>query len=288
MPNDDFVPALTPPQGPIESALWFAFAGGNVLLAQRPAAAPGVPPDPRALAIPQLRDLAELGLHPERTIYLGALAGVPCFAADLPESTDAPAGHQLVSLFVAYRTLPIENIQLAGRAAQLLHFERTWRYCPACATALEPRGTDRARRCPRCERDYYPPVSPAVIVLVHDGRRALLTRQARFPAGMYTTVAGFLEPGETLEQCVAREVLEETGVSVRDVRYFGSQPWPFPHQVMVGFIARYASGELVVDTTELEDARWFELDALPALPPRVSIARALIEAWRAEQDAAGP
>lgn len=108
-----------------------------------------------------------------------------------------------------------------------------------------------------------------------------MTRQARFPAGMYGLVAGFVEPGETLEACVAREVHEETGVDIADIAYFGSQPWPFPHQIMVGFTARYTGGELRVDTRELEDARWFHRDALPLLPPPLSIARKLIDAWLA-------
>src|SRR5207247_4608684 len=132
-----------------------------------------------------------------------------------------------------------------------------------------------------CAATYYPRISPAAIVLVHDGPRVLLARPKHFPE-WYALIAGFLETGETLEECAAREVREETGVLVDQVVYQGSQPWPFPHQVMIGFRARYAGGDIVVDTTELDDARWFDVTSLPPLPPPVSIARAMIDAWAAE------
>jgi NAD+ diphosphatase len=118
-----------------------------------------------------------------------------------------------------------------------------------------------------------------MIVRVARGDSILMTRQARFPPGMYGLVAGFMEPGESLEGCVAREVLEETGVRVRNIRYFGSQPWPFPHQVMIGFTADHAGGEIVVDTSELEEAAWFDRGNMPMLPPPFSIARKLVDDW---------
>ena len=141
----------------------------------------------------------------------------------------------------------------------------------------QPVATERARRCGACGHVVYPRVSPCIIVLVHDGPRMLLTRQASWPVGRYGLVAGFVEAGEALEACVRREVAEETGLDVDEVTYLGSQPWPFPHQLMVGFFARYAGGEVALRDGELEDARWFEAGSLPALPPRLSIARSLIE-----------
>lgn len=175
-------------------------------------------------------------------------------------------------------------LERAFLASQLAHFDSTTRFCGKCGEPTRwkaDHGDAHVKVCPRCEREIYPSIAPCAIVCVADGDRVLLTRKSIFPGGFYGLVAGFLEPAETLEQCAAREVMEETGVRVRDVRYFGSQPWPFPSQLMVGFDATYDGGDVVVDTTELEDARWFHRDSLPKLPPPQSIARRLIEAWRA-------
>jgi NAD+ diphosphatase len=131
---------------------------------------------------------------------------------------------------------------------------------------------------------FYPRLSPAVIVLVKRGDRILLARSPGFPPGMYSVLAGFVEPGESIEEAISREVCEEVGVEVENVRYFGSQPWPFPHSLMIGFTADYAGGELRVEPDEIEDAGWFEADDLPAVPPRISIARAMIDAFVAQRD----
>src|SRR5262249_48683327 len=154
-------------------------------------------------------------------------------------------------------------------------WDRGYQFCPECAAPLALAPRERAKRCEACKKDYFPRISPCTITLVHDGPRILMTREARFPPGFYGLVAGFVEAGETLEACVAREIAEETGVTAETPIYFGSQPWPFPHQIMIGFMAKYAGGEIVIDKKELEDAQWFHVDALPLLPPRISIARAL-------------
>jgi NAD+ diphosphatase len=260
-----FVPALTPP-GEVREACWFAFRRDELL----------VRIDGAAAIVPRGPDCPTPTL---RRQYLGALDGTPCFSAELDASTEPPSGFTFSGLRGLYGRLSPETLEVAGLASQIAHWDRTHQRCGACGGATYVKPSDRARRCDACDLDVYPRVHPAIIVLVHDGDRVLMTRQPRFPRGMYGLVAGFVEPGETLEQCVRREVLEETGVRVDQVRYFGSQPWPFPHQMMVGFFARYTSGELVVDRDELEDAQWFARDRLPSLPPRVSIARALIEAW---------
>jgi NAD+ diphosphatase len=187
----------------------------------------------------------------------------------------------LRSLFGVWDQAVMERAFLAS---QLAHFDMTSAFCGQCGSATEWKaGLEgvHVKFCARCDREIYPTIAPCAIVCVSDGDRVLLTRKAIFPGGFYGLVAGFLEPAETLEACAAREVLEETGVRVRDVRYFGSQPWPFPSQLMVGFTATYDGGDVVVDTTELEDARWFHRDDLPRLPPKESIARQLIEAWKA-------
>lgn len=174
------------------------------------------------------------------------------------------------------------QLALALVAQQYGHFVRTHRFCGICGDRTVAKVGEHAMRCERCARDIYPHVAPCMITLVHDGPRILLSRAPRFPKGMYGLSAGFVEPGETLEQCVHREVREETALSVKNLKYRGSQPWPMPSQLMVGFSAEYAGGDLVVDTNELEEAAWFNVDALPALPPPVSIARHLIDAYVAE------
>ena len=208
--------------------------------------------------------------------YLGRLNGRGAFGAAFPG--DAPAGFAFKRLRTLYGQLLDEQFALAGYAYQIVEWDRTHRYCGHCAAATEPHPTERARRCPACGLTAYPRLAPAVIVLVRRGSELLLARSPHFPAGMYSAVAGFVEIGETLEEAVRREVREEVGVDVGNVRYFGSQPWPFPHSLMVGFTADLTGGELQVDGVEIEDAKWFRPDALPDIPGNISIARALIDA----------
>jgi NAD+ diphosphatase len=252
-----FIPSVTPPAD-ARGAAWLYFHGNSVLVDDRGAlhAAPDA-----------------LGLYPRQTIYLGTLGGRPCFAAELEQDWQ---GAGFVSLRTAFMTIGSDLLGVLSAAAELIHFEQTHRYCGRCGGPLISQALDRAKRCPACGVDCYPRIAPAVIVLVHDGRRLLLTRAGDRP--FWALVAGFLEPGETLEQCAAREVREETGVAIDDLRYFGSQAWPFPSQVMIGFDARYAGGEVVVDRNELDEAEWFDVDALPPLPFKLSIARQLIDA----------
>ena len=250
---------------------WFAYRGGDLLVRD--------PGGRQPVEVPVAATLEALGVRPVRVQPIGQLDGRPCCAAELAADADAPEGHAYFSLRRLYGRVDEEIFEAAGMAFQVQYWDRTHQFCGTCGGPLELRKDERAKRCEPCEHDYFPKVTPATIVLVDDGPRVLMTRQARFPAGMYGLVAGFVEPGEGLEACVAREVLEETGLEVADVAYFGSQPWPFPHQIMIGFTARYAGGELRVDTTELEDARWFHRDAMPMLPPPISIARQLVDAW---------
>jgi NAD+ diphosphatase len=210
--------------------------------------------------------------------FLGTLDGLPCAAVD-EEGAGAEAG------FVGLRRLWAEVEEqvwvIAGRAVQIVAWDRAHRFCGRCAQPTEPLAEERARRCPHCRLVVYPRLAPAVIVLVErpDGK-ALLARNASFPEPMYSCIAGFVEPGETLEEAVRREVREEVGIELCDIRYFSSQPWPFPHSLMIGFVAKYASGDLCPDGLEIADAAWFSATDLPRLPGEISIARALIDAWR--------
>jgi NAD+ diphosphatase len=160
-----------------------------------------------------------------------------------------------------------------------VEWARTSRYCGRCGTATELAPHERAAHCPACGLNAYPRIAPAVIVIVENGDRILLARGAAFPPGMFSALAGFAEPGEPLAETVRREIREEVGIEVRDVRYFDSQPWPFPHSLMIGFFATYAGGELTPDGVEIVEADWFGADGLPNVPPPLSIARRLIDDW---------
>ena len=208
-------------------------------------------------------------------LHLGDLDGEPCFARILdggppPDAIATP----LRQLFGA---LTDEEFAIAGRALGLTAWDRDHRHCGRCGAATERSPKERVRTGVACGHTAYPRLSPAVIVLVERDGRCLLARNARTRMPFFSTLAGFVEVGETLEECVAREVREEAGIELADIRYFGSQPWPFSGSLMVGFTARWARGELVGDPTEILDAAWFAPDALPVVPPRLSIARALID-----------
>jgi NAD+ diphosphatase len=166
---------------------------------------------------------------------------------------------------------------IAARAFQVVEWDRTHRFCGRCGTPTRDKAGERARQCPACGYVAYPRVSPAMMVLVTREREVLLARANRFPGAMYSALAGFVEPGETIEDCIHREVREEVGVDVTDLRYFASQSWSFPHSLMIAYTARYAGGELKPDPAEIADVRWFGVDALPDLPSTVSIARRLID-----------
>ncbi len=256
-------------------AFWFVFRGNELLVRRAPEGGP-------TLAPVRATSLAEVGIQPLRAQILGTLDGRPCFSGEVGPDVAVPEHHSFEGLRSLFGRMDRASMEAAGTAFQIKEWDRTHQHCGACGGPTVDVPKQRAKRCAACKLDFYPRVSPALIVLVHDGPRVLLARQPGFPQGMFALVAGFLEAGETLEACAAREVLEETGIVIDDLRYFGSQPWPFPHQVMVGFFARAVGGELKIDRDELEDAAWFDRDNMPALPPRVSISRQLIDAWLAE------
>jgi NAD+ diphosphatase len=213
-------------------------------------------------------------------LYLGTLGGRPCHAAALasPEAQVAPPFARVPARQLFDR-LDAEHLAAVGQAMAVVEWNTMHRYCGRCAGETELRAEERVRRCPRCDAHFHPRIAPAVIVLVTRGRQMLLARNVRFPPGRFSAVAGFAEPGESLEQAARREVREEVGVELAELRYFGSQPWPFGHSLMIGFVAEHAGGDVRVDGDEIVEADWFSADRLPELPPKVSIARQLIDAF---------
>jgi NAD+ diphosphatase len=223
---------------------------------------------------------------PGEGLFLGVLDGRWCYAVDVRDDPSVDLG-LFTDLRALWGTLDETTWTVAGRAAQLVDWQRTHRFCGQCATATEPSRGERARRCPRCGLVAFPRLAPAVITLIEreDGR-VLLARNPNFPAPFFSLLAGFVEPGETLEEAVARETFEEVGIAIGDVTYWGSQPWPFPHSLMVGFTAAYVTGDLVLQPEEIAEAAWFGPDELPMTPPTMSIAGRMIEDWVARSRAA--
>jgi len=214
-----------------------------------------------------------------RVQRLGELDGLPCYAVDLPGDAAAPAG----AVFVDPKPQLDRLTQCAGsmlaRALEIAEWDRSHRFCGACGAPTVQRGAAIARVCTNeaCRREHFPRVSPVVIVAVERGEEILLGRSHHFPPGLYSVLAGFVDAGESAEEAAHREIFEETRLQIGDLRYFASQPWPFPHSLMLGYQARYVSGEIVCAPDEIEDAAFFRFDRLPsAFPLRATVAHWLI------------
>jgi NAD+ diphosphatase len=211
--------------------------------------------------------------------YLGHRGSVPRYVIEVPGNLPLPEGVVYSGIRELAGLIPDEELATAGLAVQLTDYDRTTRFCGRCGTATEPARTERAKVCPSCHQVTYPRLSPAVIVLVKNNNSVLMVRGKKAPPGRYSLVAGFIEPGETIEHAVHREVREETGVAIKNIRYCSSEPWPFPNSLMLGFVADYEGGEIAPDGIEVESAAWFDRNHLPDLPPKLSITRALIDNW---------
>ena len=213
-------------------------------------------------------------------ICLGTCDGVAHWVLSLPKEAPLPPGYHAETIIPMRGTkLPDAMLTLGGMAAQLVWWESTSGFCPRCGQATTRIAGEWGKKCDGCGYEHYPHLHPCTITLVRDTprQRVLLARKAEWAPGRYALVAGFVDNGESLEGCVRREVMEEVGVEVGEIRYVGSQNWPFPSQLMCGFVAEYAGGDVKVDTTELEDARWFPWDQLPIRPSRHSIAGYIIQ-----------
>jgi len=279
---EGFAPAHVLPAALSAGTIAFAFRGDKVLVSG--SGTQGEAP-PR---LPAWGELPALGLA-GTPHYLGALDGVDCVAVGLPDNAAEPPGWRYAGLRSLFFVLPDALLALAARSCQIVEWDATHRFCGRCGTATIDKAGERAKECPACGLVAYPRVSPAMMVLVTRGSEVLLARAHRFPPAMFSALAGFVEPGETIEDCIRREVREEVGVEVGKLDYFASQSWAFPHSLMIAFTAEYAGGDVRPDDTEIAEARWFAFDAVPKLPPSVSIARRLIDATvsRLAKDAAG-
>lgn len=217
------------------------------------------------------------GFEDDQGCYFGQWQGKPCRFAEISGDQQIPEGLTALNLLDENPRLPIDLLSLGGMVRMIIHWEKRSRYCGSCGQLTEWLPESWGRACPECRNHNFPSIHPCAIVLVTRPGEVLLTRKPNWAPNRYSLVAGFQDFGESLEETAIREISEETGVVADNVRYVGSQSWPFPSQVMVGFVADYASGDVQVDETELDDARWFPVDDLPKLPPKRSIARYILD-----------
>jgi NAD+ diphosphatase len=266
-----FISSSLPPAVLPDTAWWFIFKKDEILLSD----------SGKGPCIPLISGPEALQVDPVRTQYLGLLDDRPCYAAEIGAQEGVIEGVTFQPLRALFGTIPDDLFNVAFRAAMILHWDKTQQFCGQCGGKTRPSGTERAKVCGVCGATSYPRISPAIIVAVINDRSILLAHSNRFTHDFYSVLAGFVEPGETLEECVAREVKEEVGIDIRNIRYFGSQPWPFPDSLMIGFIADYAGGEITVDNHEVCEARWFTASNLPKIPGKISISRQLID-WFVE------
>jgi NAD+ diphosphatase len=275
--NWRFISQIQEPEGHNAPCYWFFFQNDKL----------AVLPDASGVQIPVAVDPSELGISPLRRQFLGYVEQegqrVACFSAEVDAAVALGDGWTVDNLRNLYPVLGDAWFQLAGRAVQIVDWDRTHQFCGRCGAPMVAVPNERAKRCTECGLSNYPRLSPAIIIAVtreiEGEKRILLARNHRFPAGRYSVLAGFVEPGESLEECAAREVMEEVGIAIDNIRYFGSQPWPFPNSLMLGFTADYAGGDFHLEEAEIAEAGWFSVHNLPNLPQKPSIARRLIDAF---------
>lgn len=264
---DDFEPGFVLSEAPAEPGWWFVFAGNDLLVC----------PTAAGVELPAPSDWPPAGWPVIRQLYLGLLRGRPCHAVEVV-GADTPPGLVFESLRGLWTRLDEGLLGVAGQALQLIEWDRSHQFCGRCGTPTQRHDDERARHCGACGLTAYPRLSPVIMVRVERAGRILLARAPRYAPGVYSLLAGFVEAGETLEQAIHREVGEEVGIRVRNLRYVASQSWPFPHSLMIAFTADHVGGEIRVDGREILDARWFAPDELPGLPSPMSMA------WRLIQD----
>jgi NAD+ diphosphatase len=265
-----YVPLLHPPEKLDGPALWFAFRDGHLAILQ------GGDEGKGECMLPVCGELSEIGLVSETRHYLGLYDNQHCFVAELAPDASLPPSVEMQGLRTLFGSLDESLAVLAGRAYQIKEWDRNHRFCGRCGGPTVQRSDERARVCRACRRTTYPPISPAIMVLILRGREMLLLRRKGADATRFSALAGFVEPGEELEDTVRRETREEVNVAVDGLKYFGSQPWPFPHSLMVAFTAHYAGGEVQPDGVEIEEARWFDAAELLQRPYTLSIGWRLI------------
>lgn len=238
-----YIPSIIPDKKNNRPATWFIFNSDKLLLNPE-----------NSYKIPLAKNLNELSIDPVRIIYLGTLAGQPSYAAEVLPGTTAPDGMVFQDLKSLYEVLDEDIFLLAGRAIQIINWDKNHQFCGRCGSPTLTAEYEMAKICSECGLMNFPRLSPAVITAIVKDHQILMAKHSYGLKNRYTLIAGFVEAGETLEEAVRREVMEEVGLEVGNIKYFGNQPWPFPHSFMIGFTAEYEKGEIKVDGEEILDA----------------------------------
>lgn len=265
-----FISSIHLPDPILEPALWFIFENDRVLLQKKSG----------MMTIPHLLNINHLNVVVEQQHYLGLYETIPCFAAAVHQTSETTLFPEMrfEDIRRSHTTLDDEDLFcLLTKAKEILHWDKSTQFCGHCGQKTEHSKIERAKICPICKTLLFPPISPVMLALIWREDEILLARSSYFAPEVYSILAGFVEPGETLEQTVSREVQEEVGITIKNCHYFSSQSWPFPSNLMLGFIAEYDSGDIKVDTRELEDAQWFSIHKLPTLPRPISLSRRMID-----------
>ncbi len=251
------------------SPLWFVFHDNQLLINMHNSHDP----------IPTETQCKSLNLSIVSKHDIGLFHNKPCFGVEVECDKNKILSDDFKFMPLRQAALTVLNAELfhkAGRAAQIIEWHNTHQFCGRCGVKLFESDVEHAKVCPDCKYHFYPRISPSIIVLIKRGKEILLARSPHFSENIYSTLAGFVEPGESVEDAVHREVWEEVGIKIKNLKYRGSQPWPFPNSLMLGYTAEHAAGEITIDGVEISDAGWFSLDKLPQLPNKISIAHELI------------
>ncbi|NNU76401.1 NAD(+) diphosphatase [Clostridium estertheticum] len=263
--NTNYIPGVVEVLPKTNMDLYFLFCNDELL----------VKLENNIASIPTINELENLKIN--NVQFLGSENGKNCYCGEINEDVVIPTFMFCMSLKSLTHNLPEDMFWIGGRAIQVVNWNNDHVYCGRCGTLTQNVNGERAKKCPKCGLSNYPRISPAIIVAVVREGKLLLAHNLQFPKDLYSVVSGFLEVGETFEECVVREVEEETGITVKNISYFGNQPWPFPNSIMIGFTAEYASGEIQVDGEEIGDANWYTPSDMPIIPDSISIAKKLID-----------
>ncbi|HTX60721.1 MAG TPA: NAD(+) diphosphatase [Methanobacterium sp.] len=261
----NYSPEDAPKNVEFEPSYWFIFKGEHLLIKTN-----------GKVSIPFVSSLDDLNLTAIRTLYMGLLNNKPCYSVEVEHETEAPEGMVFSNLISLYDFLDEDIYLIAGKAVQIINWDKNHQFCGRCGSPTITSNYERAKICTICGFKSYTRISPAVITsIIKDGK--ILMAKHGYREGRYGLIAGFVEPGETLKEAVIRETQEEVGIKVKNIKYFGSQPWPYPHSMMIAFTAEYKSGKITVDEKEITSAEWFSPDEIPRIPSKMSIAGDLIE-----------
>jgi NAD+ diphosphatase len=266
--SNKFSKSIKKPQNESGNSLWFIFEGDSLLLNKNKS---------DENAIPSAGDFKGLALTHKDLIHLGKYEEKDCYAGELEKKQKLKSNMIARKLRISYNSIGGEFFQIAGYAFQIIKWHKNSIYCGRCGSKFEDMEEEQAKICPVCNLISYPVICPAVIVAVIKDDMILLANAKKFTENLYSVLAGFVEVGENLEKCIIREIKEEVGIEVKNIKYFGSQPWPFPNSLMIAFTAEYSKGEISIDQKEILDAGWFKSNELPLMPEKPSIAIDLID-----------